>query len=132
MFPWFRPARTLAFCAVRTRPDDPAPTRKARGAFFTPPAIADFLTRWAIRSPDARVLDPTCGEAVFLLAAAERLRRLKAAPNTIADQLTGVDLHRPSLDASGELLRAEGAGARFVQSDFFDLPTPAQIGDCIG
>jgi hypothetical protein len=45
--------------------------QKARGAFFTPPAIAEFLSRWAVRAPDARVLDPTCGEAVFLLAAAE-------------------------------------------------------------
>jgi adenine-specific DNA-methyltransferase len=117
---------------VRNRPDDSVPARKARGAFFTPPAIADFLTRWAIRSPDARVMDPTCGEAVFLLAAAERLRRLKATPDAIADQLTGVDLHQPSLDASSELLRDEGASARFVRSNFFDLPTPAHIGDCIG
>lgn len=117
---------------MTTSLEDSASRRKARGAFFTPPAIADFLTRWAIRSPAARVMDPTCGEAVFLLAAAERLRRLKATPEAIADQLTGVDLHQPSLDASRELLRAEGAGARFVTSDFFDLPTPAQIGDCTG
>lgn len=117
---------------MRIRPDDSAPERKARGAFFTPAPIADFLSRWAIRSPDARVMDPTCGEAVFLLAAAERLRRLKATPSAVADQLTGVDLHQPSLDASRELLRDEGVGARFVRSDFFDLPTPAQIGDRIG
>lgn len=115
-----------------TRLDDPGLARKARGAFFTPPAIADFLARWAIRSLDARVLDPTCGEAVFLLAAAERLRRLQATPEAIAGQLTGVDLHQPSLDASHALLRDEGAGSRFVRSDFFDLPTPAQIGDSIG
>jgi adenine-specific DNA-methyltransferase len=118
--------------AVTTCPEDLAPARKTRGAFFTPPAIADFLTRWAIRSPDARVMDPTCGEAVFLLASADRLRRLKTRPVAIADQLTGVDVHQPSLDASRDLLRAEGADARFVRSDFFDLPTPAQIGDRIG
>ncbi|MCP9488250.1 MAG: N-6 DNA methylase [Solirubrobacteraceae bacterium MAG38_C4-C5] len=112
--------------------EDSAVARKTRGAFFTPPAIADFLARWAIRSLDARVLDPTCGEAVFLLAAAERLRRLGVTPEAIAGQLTGVDLHQPSLDASRALLRDEGAGSRFVRSDFFDLPTPAQIGDRIG
>lgn len=117
---------------MTARLDDAAFARKARGAFFTPPAIADFLARWAIRSPDARVLDPTCGEAVFLLAAAERLRRLQATPEAIAGQLTGVDLHQPSLDASRALLGDEGAGSRFVRSDFFDLPTPAQIGDRIG
>jgi adenine-specific DNA-methyltransferase len=43
--------------------------RKARGAFFTPPAIANFLAAWAVRDdPSAQVLDPSCGESVFLLA----------------------------------------------------------------
>ena len=117
---------------MTSRAQDLAPARKARGAFFTPPAIADFLTRWAIRTPDARALDPTCGEAVFLEAAAGHLRQLGAKPKAIAAQLTGVDLHQPSLDASASLLRAQGAGARFVCADFFDLPSPAQIGDEIG
>jgi len=76
---------------MMARTQDPAPARKARGAFFTPPAIAEFLTRWAIRTPDARVLDPTCGEAVFLEAAAGHLRQLGAVPKAIAAQLTGVD-----------------------------------------
>jgi adenine-specific DNA-methyltransferase len=106
--------------------------RKARGAFFTPPAIAEFLSRWAIRSPDARVMDPTCGEAVFLLAAAKQLSHMGASGQEIQAQLTGVDLHRPSLDASQELLKDVGTGARLVTSDFFDLATPAQIGDEIG
>ena len=66
---------------------DSAALRKARGAFFTPPLIAEFLGRWAIRSADTRVLDPTCGEAVFLLAAAERLKALGATPAAVADQL---------------------------------------------
>jgi adenine-specific DNA-methyltransferase len=106
--------------------------RKARGAFFTPPPIAEFLSRWAIRTPDARVLDPTCGEAVFLLAATERLKSLGATPDSIAQQLAGVDLHQPSLDASEALLREAGAGVKLVRSDFFELPTPAQIGDRVG
>jgi tRNA1(Val) A37 N6-methylase TrmN6 len=118
--------------SLRLLADDPTILRKARGAFFTPPAIADFLSRWAIRSPDARILDPTCGEAVFLLAAAERLESLDAASDRIAEQLTGVDLHQPSLNASGALLKEAGAGARLVRSDFFELSTPAQIGDRVG
>lgn len=111
---------------------DPAALRKARGAFFTPPPIAEFLSRWAIRSPDAHVLDPTCGEAVFLLAATERLEAIGASEEAITNQLTGVDLHQPSLDASRSLLELAGAGANLVRSDFFELPTPAQIGDRVG
>jgi adenine-specific DNA-methyltransferase len=112
--------------------DDSTTQRKARGAFFTPPAIADFLSRWAIRSPDDRALDPTCGEAVFLMAAAERLKALGATSGAITSQLTGIDLHQPSLDASAALLRRADAGANLVCSDVFDLPTPAQIGDEVG
>jgi len=113
--------------------NESTPNRKARGAFFTPPAIAEFLARWAIANdPGARVLDPTCGEAVFLLAAGARLRELGAAPTAVPEQLTGVDLHQPSLDESGRILRADGLGARLVRSDFFELVTPAQIGDALG
>jgi hypothetical protein len=106
--------------------------RKARGAFFTPPAIAKYLALWAVRSPDDRVLDPTCGEAVFLLAAGERLRAFGADSEAISSHLTGIDLHAPSLSASGELLRDEGYGARLVESDFFDVLTPSQIGGDVG
>jgi len=112
--------------------EDSAALRKARGAFFTPPSIAEFLGRWAIRAAEARVMDPTCGEAVFLLAAAERLEALGATRDTIAAQLSGVDLHQPSLDASAELLRELRTGANLVRSNFFQLSTPAQIGDRLG
>src|SRR5438309_8461515 len=94
----------------------PAPegllSRKARGAFFTPPAIAQFLTDWAIAdNPSAKVLDPTCGDGVFLLAAGERLRELDASRAAITAQLTGVDVHGPSLDQARAYLKEDTLGA---------------------
>jgi adenine-specific DNA-methyltransferase len=77
-------------------------------------------------------MDPTCGEAVFLLAAADRLKALGASSAAIADQLTGVDLHRPSLASSARLLDKQCAGANLIRSNIFDLSTPAQIGDRVG
>jgi hypothetical protein len=77
-------------------------------------------------------MDPTCGEAAFLVAAAERLQTLGVPPQAVAAQLTGVDLHQPSLDSSAELLRELGVGANLVRSDFFELVSPAQIGDRVG
>jgi adenine-specific DNA-methyltransferase len=112
-------------------PDTPA-LRKDRGAFFTPPAIAEFLAEWAIRTPHARIMDPTCGDSVFLLAAAERLKAIGAAQDRLPTQLVGVDLHGPSLRSSAALLAERGSGARLIESDFFDLPTPAQLGDQVG
>jgi adenine-specific DNA-methyltransferase len=111
---------------------DTIEARKARGAFFTPPDIAQFLADWAVRDADTSVLDPTCGEAVFLLSAARNLAKAGASPDAIREQLTGVDLHRPSLDGSKKLLADEGFGAKLIASDFFDLPTPSQFGDKIG
>ena len=114
------------------RPGDTPQLRKARGAFFTPPAIADFLAHWAIKDADAKVLDPTCGEAVFLQAAGRRLRKLGASDDAIRRQLHGVDLHDASLDAAADLLAEEGFGANLLRSNFFDVDSPAQIGDRLG
>ncbi|HLW78535.1 MAG TPA: hypothetical protein VKU44_02955, partial [Terriglobia bacterium] len=75
---------------------------------------------------DAQSIETHCPSA------AEQLESLGATPDSIAQQLAGVDLHQPSLDASGALLRDAGAGAKLVRSDFFELPTPAQIGDRVG
>jgi adenine-specific DNA-methyltransferase len=117
---------------VAVRALDTPDLRKGRGAFFTPPEIAEFLAAWAVRGPSSSVLDPTCGESVFLSAAARRLEKMGATSSSIAKLLTGVDLHRPSLKMSRKLLADEGFGARLVRSDFFDLPTPDQIGDKVG
>ncbi|HEV2757882.1 MAG TPA: N-6 DNA methylase [Actinomycetota bacterium] len=102
--------------------------RKDRGAFFTPPAIADYLAAWAVgKNPQAAVLDPTCGEAVFLMAAGRRLRELGVAGDTSL-QLFGADLHQESLDRSAELLATEDLSASFISGDFLDIPSPDQLG----
>ncbi|HVR06117.1 MAG TPA: N-6 DNA methylase [Solirubrobacteraceae bacterium] len=87
------------------RTSDSPSLRKHRGAFFTPPAIAAFLADWAVVDDSAaRVMDPTCGEAVFLIAAAEKLRSLGAGPAAIAKQVSGFDVHRGSLKGARDLL----------------------------
>ncbi|MGH3692253.1 MAG: N-6 DNA methylase [Microbacterium sp.] len=104
-------------------------SRKARGAFFTPPAIADFLAGWAVAdSPDARVLDPTCGEAVFLLAAGRRLKAAGCATEDLDQRLYGVDIHRDSLREAASLVEAKGLDAHLLASNFFDVATPDQLG----
>ena len=102
--------------------------RKARGAFFTPPAIAEFLTRQAIGGrPNAKVLDPTCGDGAFLIAAAQELRTL-GRPNTqIGKQLFGVDIHSPSLDDALTLLNSEDFDATLLERDFFELEPPGDL-----
>jgi hypothetical protein len=109
-------------------PDTPA-ARKARGAFFTAPDIADFLATWALRgNASARVLDPTCGEAVFLVAAGRHLVRQGCRPERLDQQVFGVDIHDASLIAAAEILEAEGLDAHTECSDFFELLPPGRLG----
>lgn len=108
---------------------DTAVRRKARGAFFTPPAIADYLAAWAVDDdPNAKILDPTCGEAVFLLAAGRRLKELGRAANELDQQVFGVDLHEQSLNASMALLEAEDLDAHLLADDFFNVSAPGHLG----
>ena len=101
--------------------------RKARGAFFTPPELADFLAGWAVRSPRDRVLDPSCGEAALLLAAGRRLRALGGRP-----ALHGFDLHLPSIDAARQLLAQQGFKGDLQVADFFDIPPQPSFDAVIG
>jgi adenine-specific DNA-methyltransferase len=97
--------------------------RKARGAFFTPEALCQFIARWAIESPADRVLEPSAGEAAFLLAAGERLRELGGSS---AGNLSGVELHAESAANAYDLLSAAGHSAELQVADFFSVsPKPA-------
>jgi adenine-specific DNA methylase len=91
---------------------------KSRGAFFTPAPIAEFLASWAIHSSSDRVLEPSCGEASFLMAAASA--RTKLRDNVGAGELVGIELHSPSADAARRRLAAAGVPAEIAVGDFFD------------
>ena len=44
-----------------------ASAQKLRGAYYTPPTIASFILHWGINgSTDADILEPSCGDGVFL------------------------------------------------------------------
>lgn len=89
---------------------------KVLGAVYTPPRVASALTRWAVRSSDDTVLDPSCGEGVFLSAARTRLSDLGARK----PQCIGVDIDPET---------ASQAGA--VCADFFQWAASAPKHDAI-
>lgn len=108
-------------------PDTPE-LRKARGAFFTPPALCRYVAEWAVREPADRVLEPSCGEAAFLVAAATRLRELGAA----RPALSGHELHPATAAAARSLVRASGADANIDVGDFFSVEPDASFTTVIG
>jgi len=91
--------------------------RKARGAFFTPEAVARYLVDWAVRTPADRVLEPSCGEAAFLLAVGRRLRQL-GAEGSLMPQLHGVELHAASAEHARARLEEADLDADIVVGDF--------------
>jgi adenine-specific DNA-methyltransferase len=72
---------------------------KKLGAVYTPPRVAAALTRWAVRSSEDCVLDPACGEGVFLSAARTRLADLGARK----PQCIGVDIDSKTATFSGAI-----------------------------
>lgn len=113
---------------------DTSALRKARGAFFTPEPLARYITDWAVRSVEDRILEPSCGEAAFLLAAVDRLAVLEATSSgqTLLPHLDGVELHADSAQAARELLTAAGVEATVTVGDFFEVKPGPQYDAVIG
>lgn len=102
----------------------PGPSyRKLRGGYYTPAAIARFLSDWAIRRSGDVVLEPSCGDGVFLETAAEQLRRLGATPAKLARQLWAHEIDPVEAALAAERLGRFGVIRRVAQvrcNDFFD------------
>ena len=45
--------------------------QKLRGGYYTPEDLADFLVRWAVGCAPTSILEPSCGDGVFLARIAE-------------------------------------------------------------
>lgn len=105
--------------------------RKARGAFFTPLEITDFIAQWAIGSPTDRVLEPSCGDGEFLIAAGRRLQAL-GADLSCGGSLTGIDVHGPSLEAAGRRLAPMGVVPGFLHGDFFSFEASSDFDAVVG
>ena len=101
---------------------EPSVARKGRGGYYTDPAAAAALIRWAVRSPHDRVLDPSFGAGVFLVEAAARLTELGGD----ATGVHGVEVDRAAHAAGGEVARGSHVPAgQLLRRDFFALdPEP--------
>jgi adenine-specific DNA methylase len=105
-------------------PDDTPALRKERGAFFTPDEITRFMANWAIRAPGDQVLEPSAGDAAFLVAAVDRLRALTPGKDS-CPTVDGVEIHAHSARVAQQRVRLAGGNAQIRHSDFFEVePEP--------
>lgn len=110
-------------------PEDTLALRKARGAFFTPDEITEFIAGWGIRGARDRVLEPSAGDAAFLVAAVDRFRQLDRDAIPIVH---GVEIHAHSARVGRERVRDAGGEPRIRQSDFFLVEPKARYDTVIG
>lgn len=101
-----------------------ADRRKALGAYYTPPELVSALTHWAVRAPGDRILEPSAGEAAFVLAALRRLHELGGPRD---EQVVAVELEPAAIAAARTVVTAEGETCEFIRSDFFDVQ-PEELG----
>jgi adenine-specific DNA-methyltransferase len=97
--------------------------QKLRGGYYTPKPIADFLARWAIRSKDATILEPSLGDGNILVAAVEELLDLGAAPPDAVDKLFGVELDPDEAEKATQRIET-------ILDGFF--PRNIHVGDFFG
>lgn len=98
---------------------------RSLGSIYTPLDFAQFLSRWAVRSPLERVLDVGVGEGAFVFSVYERLQGLGAAPAQAQRQIYGAEIDRRTFKRF--LRKADQRGLDFPniqRGDFFDLSFP--------
>jgi adenine-specific DNA-methyltransferase len=102
---------------------------KLRGGYYTSRELAAWLCRWAIRQPSDRVLEPSCGDGAFVLAAVRQLAQLGAAAADIRDNTKGVEIIEAEAQrARNQLDEVLGGGARDIIAggDFFEWLAEAE------
>ena len=110
--------------------------RHRLGQYYTPPPIIELITEICIKSPNDKVLDPSCGSGGFLVKAYLKLRDLKKRENPFADdaklheeildQLYGVDINQfpaqlSSINLAVRNLRVPSRNIHLFVSDFFKI-----------
>jgi len=110
--------------------------RHKLGQFYTPPAIAELITKWCIRSPDDRVLDPAVGSGTFLVKAYSMLKNLKSLENSrrsdrsihreIISQLYAIDIdsfpaHLTAMNLAMRNVREPVSEVNVITEDFFKI-----------
>lgn len=102
--------------------------RKGLGAFYSPRSLVRPMVAWAVTTPTTSVLDPSCGDGVFVELAAERLRELGASAEGAAGQIHAIDLNPQAARLTAETVsRMLGVPLEVRAESFFSLEPPGAL-----
>ena len=99
---------------------------KQHGQTYTPEQISKFLTRWAVRSPEDLILEPSVGEGQFVFNAQDRLIQLGADKDESQQSIYGMDIDSEAISTLQKRARTE-LGNEFPnvgEDNLFDSDLP--------
>ena len=96
--------------------DDLRSARKKMGIYYTPDDLTEIVTRWAIRSADDTILEPSFGGCGFITSIRERLSELNA--KNLALNVFGCDLDPDAFDHLDGALGPKSPTNHFLLCDF--------------
>lgn len=85
---------------------------KARGGYYTPDLVADFLSAWAVRDKNDLILEPSCGDGRFLCAIQKQMGKF-GCPVNLNSTVDAVEI------MPAEAVKASAYGVDVVNADFF-------------
>lgn len=115
----------------------PDEERHTLGQFYTPPPIAEFIVKWAVREPSDLVLDPAVGSGTFMVKAYQRLCDLKSSKHSsdrrsasfhkevlsqlYADDINPFPAHLTAMNLAMRNVLHPTSEMNIVAEDFFNL-----------
>jgi adenine-specific DNA-methyltransferase len=98
----------------------PASDRKLRGGYYTPPPLAAFLAKWAVRTPVDRILEPSCGDGAFVEPVVNRIKALRPVRSRSKAQFTAVEIIPEEIEKAQDKAESLNASA-IVDLDWREL-----------
>lgn len=96
-------------------------SKKLRGGYYTPQAIADFICKWAITEPTQKVLEPSCGDGIFIESAIRRYKELGVPFDQLLGLIKGIELVEEEAAKSKERAAKYGLNSTTIlNADFFN------------
>ncbi|MCP4357334.1 MAG: class I SAM-dependent methyltransferase [Chloroflexi bacterium] len=94
--------------------------QKLRGGYYTPPPIADFLSRWALVHQPQRILEPSCGDGRFLQALSNQINRGNGLAPAYVDAVELIPQEAEKANSFGNSLRQLSSEVTIINDDFFN------------
>lgn len=102
-------------------------SKKLRGGYYTPPAIAEFLVDWAVNGDvSVSVLEPSMGDGIFIQKLAEKFTSKGVKNSEVGKNVWGVELFSDELQKVSIRLQQGGFNPQkfsLIQGDFFSIYT---------